>query len=256
MSGRRALVAVCCNERTIPRETAASLVRLGWGGRVPRAMAAHGFSAVDFVWVDTFLGVDDLRNYACTVALEQDYSHLVFLDADMAWPSDLLTRLLAHHAVEGLVSGVYFRKPWPHWPVAFNKCVWDDTEQRMVYKCDLDVLAGGDALRPEELVGMGCCLIPLSVLGAIGPAPWFEYARPLHGYATITEDVPFCQKVRKAGLPIWIDPTIRCEHYAAAYIGAPQWEGAWRHASGMMARGELVYDDFERRYGSGNLRTS
>lgn len=251
---RRALVAVCCNERTIPRETAASLVRLGWGGRVPRAMEAHGFESVDFGWFDQFLGVDDLRNYAVSTALEHDYTHLVFLDADMQWPSDLLKRLLRHHALEALVSGVYFRKPWPHFPVAFCDVAWDDDARRAVYKCDLGVLDEGEALRPEEMIGMGCCLLPLSVIRTLGEPPWFAYHRPVHGYATVTEDVPFCQRVRAAGVPIWVDPTIVCDHYSAQYVGAAQWRSACRYAGELIARGELSVNTFDQQVASGRLR--
>jgi hypothetical protein len=251
---RRALVAVCCNERTIPHETAASLVSLGWASRPLRAQEAHGFEAIDFGWFDQFLGVDDLRNYAGEVALERGYSHLVFLDADMRWPSNVLTRLLRHAEREEIVSGVYFRKPWPHFPVAWHDSAWDEANQRMVYKCDLEVLEHGEALRAEHLIGMGCCLLPTSVLQRLGPRPWFQYARPVHGYATVTEDVPFCQAVRAAGLPLWIDPTILCEHYSATYIGAPQWQSARRYMQTLIARGELAMDSFDGQVESGRLR--
>lgn len=250
----KALVAVCCNERTIPHETAASLVRLAWGGRVTRAAEAYGFETIDFGWFDQFLGVDDLRNYAVQTALDHDYSHLVFLDADMEWPPDLLKRLLRHYALEAVVSGVYFRKPWPHFPVAFHDVAWEDGANRAIYKCDLKVVDEGEALRPAEMVGMGCALIPLSVVQRIGPAPWFEYHRPVHGYATVTEDVPFCQKVRAANVPIWVDPAICCTHYAAQYVGITQWRSAMRYAAQLEARGELQVAGFDEHLASGRYR--
>lgn len=213
---RRCLVAVCCNERTIDRETAKSLITLGWGQRVTSATQAHEFSDVLFSWFDRYLTVADLRDQAALTALQLDCSHLLFLDADMTWPSDVLHRMLAHHH-RGMVSGLYFLKKWPHWPVALRDGTVDRVNNDVVdYTYDEHAVHSG-VLRREQLVGMGCTLIPTEVFKRL-PRPWFEYAQDAKGLTTITEDVPFCQKVAALGCPIWLDPSIQCGHRSTETI--------------------------------------
>lgn len=220
---RRCLVAVCSNERSVYRQTASSLMQLGWGARVTKAASKHGFEDVEFAWINKFLLVSDLRNEAVRIARERKCSHILFLDADMLWPSDVIDRMLRHHD-KGIVSGLYFLKSWPHWPVALTRPRVNTRTMAVDYDYDKTAYVG-DALLPEALVGMGCTLIPMSVFEAIAE-PWFEYRQNPDGQWTVTEDVPFCQKALAVGCPIWIDPTVKCGH-----VGQPAITEAWYQRS-------------------------
>jgi hypothetical protein len=169
----------------------------------------HGFNDVQFAWISRHTRVDDLRNEAVKVALASGASHLLFLDADMTWPSDVLERMLAHHD-KGIVSGLYFLKAWPHWPVAFGERAVNLTHGEVDYVYDETLVLDSD-LRREWLVGMGCTLIPMALCEAM-PEPWFEYRQNRHGVWTITEDVAFCEKASAYGCPIWLDPRVKCGH--------------------------------------------
>lgn len=213
---RKCLVAVASNERTIYRQTAESLAKIGWGARVSQAASAHGFEDVQFSWVSRHVRVDDLRNEAGRLALAAGATHLLFLDADMTWPGDVLTRMLAHHD-KGIVSGLYFLKSWPHWPVAFASGAVNLKTGEVDYTYDDAVVAAG-GLRPSALVGMGCTLIPTALLSLM-PEPWFEYRENRSGLWTITEDVAFCQKAAAYGCPIWVDPSVKCRHVGPEMVG-------------------------------------
>lgn len=218
---RKCLVAVCSNERSVYRQTASSLMNIGWGQRVTDAAKANGFSDVTFAWVSRFVLVSDLRNEAVKVAIASGCTHILFLDADMVWPTDVLTRMLKHHD-KGIVSGLYFLKQWPHWPVALKRPRVNQTTHSVDY--DYDKTAHmGDALIPEALVGMGCTLVPMSVCQAM-PEPWFEYRENNAGQWTVTEDVPFCQKAAALGCPIYVDPTVKCGHVSQQVIAEPWYE--------------------------------
>lgn len=208
---RSCLVAVACAERTIIRETAQSLIELSWGRRVTDAAAKHGFHRVDFTWASKNVRVDALRDGVLYEALAGDYSHVLFLDADMVWPADVIDRMLAHHA-RGMTGGIYFLKHWPHSPVAMKTPVWNATKLAYDYTYD-DEAVGAGAIRRVDLIGMGCTLIPMEAVRRL-ERPWFEYANDANGYPMISEDVPFCQKLSALGCPIWIDPTIACGHMA------------------------------------------
>lgn len=211
---RTCLVAVASNERTIMRETVKSLVALGWGIPVLEACHAHGFGDIKFTWVDRYATVDAMREEAALTALRLGCSHLLFLDADMTWPADLLLRILAHHDL-GIVSGLYHLKQWPHQPVAFKGRKWQPIDQVFEYTYDLDASLA-TALREQDLIGCGCALIPTRVFERL-PRPWFKYQRNARtGLTTITEDVWFCEQASAEGVPLWLDPTIQCGH-----VGTP-----------------------------------
>lgn len=213
---RSCLVAICSNERTIGRDTVESLLGLLSPHRVMDAIRAHGFVTIETRWYSAHPGVDTLREIAALDALRGQFSHLLFLDADMTWPVDLLSRVLAHHDL-GIVSGLYHLKKWPHQPVAFHGKTWNPTTAVWDYTYDTDASLGGE-LRPEELIGLGCALVPVRTF-QLAPRPWFQYQRNAKtGLATITEDVWFCQWARAAGVPVWLDPTISCGHIAAHQV--------------------------------------
>lgn len=218
---RKALVAVCSNERSIYRQTVQSLLTLGWGQRVTDAAAKHGFADVSFTWVSKHVLVSDLRNDVVRIALGTGCSHILFLDADMTWPADVLDKMLAHHD-RGIVSGTYHLKAWPHWAVALKSPTVNTTTWNVDY---IYAEPKGTALVASDLLGMGCTIIPTAVCAAM-PAPWFEYQTKSDGTYAVTEDVYFCQKAKALGVPLFVDPTVQCGHIGQQVVTA-----AWHERS-------------------------
>lgn len=207
---KRCLVALCCNTPMIYRQTAQSLMELGWGDRVARAKEAHGFTEISFMWATTFPRVDALRDSVAALAMQEGFSHILYLDADMVWPTDTLMRMLAHHD-QGIVGGLYVMRHPPFAPVALRDGKAAEGSEVLQYQHAREGLTETE-LVPCDVLGMGCTLVPVSVFDAIGPRPWFAYANDDEGWPCVTEDVPFCQKAQKAGYGIWLDPTISCGH--------------------------------------------
>lgn len=221
---RTCLVAVCTNERSIYRQTAESLMRVGWGQRLLAAMTQHGFADITLHWETKYPTVDAMREDAALLALRTHHSHILWLDADMTWPGDLLTRMLRHHAA-GMVSGTYHLKTWPHWPVALSQGRPNASMGVQDYTYD-EHLPLQTTLQPVELVGMGCLLTPTVLFRAL-PRPWFEYRRNAEtGLTTITEDVAFCEAVRTLGCPVLVDPTVRCGHIGQPIVGLQDFQRA------------------------------
>lgn len=210
MADRRCLVSICTNWPYVPVQTAQSLMELGWGDRVQRAKDAHGFSEVSFMWARSFPRVDALRDSSAELAVAEGFTHLLFLDADNVWPTDTLMRMLAHHD-KGIVGGLYVMRHEPYAPVALTHG-FKPSESTVTQYWHDEQAVGATDLRPVDVLGMGCTLIPVEVFRAIGRRPWFEYANDDDGWPRVTEDVPFCQKARAAGYGLWLDPTIICGH--------------------------------------------
>jgi hypothetical protein len=220
----RVLVAIVHNGPMVERRVTESLIALGWGERIPRVKAALGIEAIDMAWFTKMPRVDALRNCALEQARRDGFTHVLFLDADMIFPDDLFARILKHHAVDGIVSGFYTQRHFPFAPVAFRDGVLHESGRYVVYRHDndhADVDAQG--LRAEELVGMGCCLIPLRLLDALGARPWFYYKDDAAGWPLISEDVPFCEAVRAAGFGVYLDPSIQCGHLFSEFATEQHW---------------------------------
>jgi hypothetical protein len=204
-------VAVCHNGPVVYTQTTRSLMEIGWGDRVSRAKDATGFTEIAFHWAHNWPRVDALRDSTAVLAMQEGFSHILFLDADMVWPSDVLLRMLAHHD-KGIVSGLYVMRHPPYAPVALLRGTVPDGSGVTQYEHDNDARMSTPGLREQDVVGMGCALVPVSVFSAIGPRPWFHYQDDDQGWPRVTEDVPFCQKAKAAGYRVWLDPTVSCGH--------------------------------------------
>jgi len=141
------------------------------------------------------------RNQCVYECLNGDYTHLFFMDSDMIFPPKTLERLLKHDL--DMVGGFYVRKRNEFYPTAFKLGERPNGKYRAEWINDL---------REVEAIGTGCLLIKRKVLEAVG-CPWFEYK--WNGEPTgkmITEDLVFCDKVKRLGFKIYCDGTIKCGH--------------------------------------------
>lgn len=234
--GKRCLVAVCHNLPIVYRQTAQSLMEMGWGNRVEKAKADHGFDAIDHLWITNWPRVDTLREEAGLAALSNGYDYVLFLDADMAWPSDVLWRMLKHAAPTDIVSGHYVQKAPPYGAVA----LLNPTRKpgSVVDEFEIADLRGLTEPVDVDVVGMGCCLVPVSVFATL-PRPWFYYKPDDEGWPRITEDVAFCQAAKAVGYRVLVDPTIHCPHFVTQAID-PRWTNRYQLVAEETAKHTLV----------------
>lgn len=132
------------------------------------------------------------RNQCVQAAQLAGATHLLFLDSDIAFPTDVLGRLLAHD--KDIVGGLYVQRVPPHRPVGMT-------------------LEGKVENVPEGLHRMasmpaGCLLIKMPVFLAL-PQPWFNTKNV--GEKIMGEDVYFSENARQAGYDIWCDGTLSRE---------------------------------------------
>jgi hypothetical protein len=235
----RVLVAIVHNQPTVSREVAQSFIAMGWGNRVQKAKDEYGIAAIDMAWFTKAPRVDDLRNMALFQAMADGFTHVLFLDADMLHPDDLFLRILKYCDRPYVVSGFYTQRQYPFAPIALRDGQLHESGRYSSYRHDHDYReVDADGLRDEEVVGMGCCLIPLAAVRALGPRPWFEYKADADGWHLVSEDVPFCEKVRAAGFRICLDPSISCGHLYTDFATEAHWARAdevRRHTAARMS---------------------
>jgi len=143
--------------------------------------------------------IHENRENVVLFAQKGGYSHLFFVDWDMVFGPYVPMQLLEHD--KDIVGAMYQVKVIPTRPVTI---IEENGQPRQMTNEEA----------PKELfkcyaTGAGCMLIKMSVFDKI-ERPWFSHK----GINRIDggEDVWFCEKARKAGFSIWVDPTIPIKH--------------------------------------------
>jgi len=126
------------------------------------------------------------RNQCASAAQLMKATHLLFLDTDMIFPTDTLTRLLAHN--KNIVGATYSKRVPPFHPLT----VTEEGEH-------IHITSG---LRRVKLLPTGCMLIRTIVFDTL-KKPYFNLVAD--GEQLRGEDYYFCERARAAGFEIWCD---------------------------------------------------
>jgi hypothetical protein len=189
-------IAICVPARdTMEMETAQSIVAMSTQFSVD--FVATGQASLQFYWMNGTL-LPDMRNDLVKAALAAGATHLLWIDSDMRFPKDALTRLLAHDAP--IVGANYVQRKRPVKPTAARVApngerVWVYTPPAEHQKTQLEAV---------ESLGLGLCLIEAAVFEVV-PAPWFSMVWSDAKGQHMGEDVFFFRKVKSA---IDVDPMI------------------------------------------------
>lgn len=153
--------------------------------------------------------VGGYKDINCNVLVEdarkQGMTHIMFVDTDMIFPEDGISRLLSHN--KDIVGGNYNVRLDPT-SGEFS----GPTVKMLVDGKPVSMLAEGF---PTELfkcyaLPLGFMLVKLSVFDKL-LRPYFE-THVDNNNKHMTEDIDFCQKANEAGFELWCDPTIRIGH--------------------------------------------
>lgn len=157
------------------------------------------------------------RNGMIKMALEQNCTHILFMDDDMAPEQDSLMRLLKHDL--DIVGALYLMRNYPHFPLAFDEA-WEDGQNR-------HMLLTPDTKGLVEVTntGLGFCLIKTDVfrkmegpywirLGEIQPDGWCD-------------DIGFFNRVRQAGFKIFVDTDCKVGHLSQMILYPNYSDGRW-----------------------------
>lgn len=143
---------------------------------------------------------DDIAHYA----VDNGYDYVLYVDSDMVFDADDLTRLLAHNV--GICSGLYVTRDGSGRNVAYSKII---TRRRFPFrKPELIEDKQVTGFASVRACGFGFCLIKTSVLKTM-----FKYYKSLfEPFKGVGEDVAFCIRARRIGFKTFIDRDVKLGH--------------------------------------------
>ena len=137
------------------------------------------------------------RETIANKAINEEYSHVLWLDSDMVFAPDILDDLL--FSSKSFVTGVYHARR-----KGYHSCIFESIEVGKVERCER---------YPAEAFeiagcGFGCVLVSTDVLRSVkfGCGTCFT---PMKDYG---EDLAFCKRARDMGHSIWCEPSVVCGH--------------------------------------------
>jgi hypothetical protein len=136
------------------------------------------------------------------MAIEENYTHVLFVDSDMVFNSDAL-EVLIHHDKD-IISGSIFSRVEPIIPCFYSKLRLGEGQEII---CERGTL--GEGVQEVEGVGTAFLLIKTEVFKDILEKYNTYPFQPISGYG---EDLSFCVRARGCGYKIYIDHDLTIGH--------------------------------------------
>ena len=157
--------------------------------------------------------IHSARQGLAEVALEQGADYIMWFDADMRFPKDIIFRLLRHR--KQMVGINYSTRTMPPSFVAIKQCGWEPGDDGI----RLETTEDSTGLEQVEAIGFGAVLMSTTVFDGLhnprGPeGPWFWNKWLPDKQQSAGEDVVFCDYMNKAGVEVWVDHDLskECSH--------------------------------------------
>lgn len=159
-----------------------------------------------------YFRTDVARNSAAAKLLETDFTHILMLDADHRHPMNIIQRL-AQWVIEDpdrwVVGGLNFRRGEPYDPCV--GVIGEDGEFYTPHEWD-------DGLIEVDRLGTGSVLIAREVFETL-EKPYFYYSYEHADEDTYpSEDYPFSEKCREAGIKLWCDTGAVSPHAMTTFV--------------------------------------
>lgn len=187
----------------------ASLVAhlIKWAKEFPKGV-------INFYFTYKVQPVDRARNQIVDFFLKREnLTHLFFVDSDTIPPADAVIRLLSQDKdiVTGLTPMLVNDKEKGVWGTFYNAFlpIRDAAGNTVRTECPKE----NTGLVEVERCGGSCIMIKREVFSKL-ETPYFKFVLKDNGLDhVVSEDVYFCDRAREAGLKIYADTSIVCNHH-------------------------------------------
>ena len=135
------------------------------------------------------------RDRIANKAIDEGYTHVLWLDADMIFTDDLLDDLL--FCGEEYVSGIAHGRRPPHYSCLFTSL--NPVKRFTEYPTSPFEIAGS---------GFGCVLMTVNCLKVVRD----RFGSCFCPEKQLGEDLAFCQRLHECGIKMYAEPTVRLGH--------------------------------------------
>ena len=152
----------------------------------------------------------DARNGLAANAITNEFDRVLWLDSDMKFNPDLLTRL-SDDMDQGLdfVSGLYFGRKLPMRPVIYKTIEWAIGEDGKVHsKTERMMDYPHNDIFEIQGSGFGCVMTSTKLLREV----WEKFGSPFQPLLYLGEDLSFCYRVKQLGVPMYCDSRVKAGH--------------------------------------------
>jgi GT2 family glycosyltransferase len=170
-------------------------------------MWAARFTDLNMGLHETNAGIADARNQICEDFLKTEEDYVWMVDSDTVPPVRL------PKGDQDILCGLYQHLIYNYDQPRLVWSAWSEKEDGYVPMTEFK-----DGKQIVDAAGTGCMRLSRKALEKI-PAPWFEnhYERNSR-HLSLGEDYDFCQKAKKAGVKVWVDPKYLCHHMKQASL--------------------------------------
>lgn len=141
------------------------------------------------------------RNKLANKAVNEEYTHILFLDSDMVFDETLIETLT--FCGKDFVCGAFQSRRAP-----YGSCIFSSLKPvRRVKEYGIEPFQ-------VEGCGMACTMISTEILKEVQSTYGNPFDPAIIEDITFGEDTAFCWRARKCGFEIWCEPTARIGHIA------------------------------------------
>lgn len=149
------------------------------------------------------------RNTLAKTAIDNGFDRILWLDSDILFEPDLMTRL-STHLDNGLeyVSGLYFKRNYPTSPVCYKSITQHKEENELVTDVDTYNEYPKDQLFEVDGTGFGAVMMTVELLKKVQD----RYGLPFSPQLGLGEDLSFCWRAKQLGVKMYCDSSIKLKH--------------------------------------------
>ena len=158
------------------------------------------------------------RNRLANKAINEHFTHILWLDSDMVFTDDIVETL--QFCGKDMVCGVFQSRRPPFFSCIFKDLRLENLERYHEYPAQPFKVAG---------CGLACVLMKTEIVAAVIS----RFGKPFTPTEDYGEDLAFCRRVTALGKEIWCDPSARVGHIAHVPVYPED------HEAAMKARKEI-----------------
>lgn len=137
------------------------------------------------------------RDRVANKAINEGYTHVLWLDSDMVFSPDILDDLM--FCGKQFVTGIYHARRKGYASTIFKSIELNGLERFEEYPREAFRIAG---------CGFGCVLVDTEVLKAVA----MKNGTCFTPIKDLGEDIAFCKRAKDLGYELWCEPTVVCGH--------------------------------------------